>query len=174
MRLCSSGIRFFSPPVLTRDGDTLTRLRPQITHRLPAVRSVAEVQGLLTSAPPFHHPVYCPTVSRWGLRLHEARSPQGSALDGQRLQVHGHRGQGAQDRSGPVPTDTLALLRTSWQPHRHQPWRLPATGRDQKPSASAASPLRRSRGQGAFRQANHRAGSRTTGVALPTRRYAST
>src|SRR5215813_9130474 len=39
MRLCSSGIRFFYQRVLKRDGYTLTLMRPQITHRLPAVRS---------------------------------------------------------------------------------------------------------------------------------------
>src|SRR5467141_3740549 len=42
MRRCDSGLRFFSQHVLKRDWHTLTLMRPQITHRLPAVLSVAE------------------------------------------------------------------------------------------------------------------------------------
>ena len=112
MRLCYSGIRFFSPHVLQRDGDTLTLLRPQLTHRLPAVRSVEEVTRLLASATPVPNHVSFTTVSSVGLRLHAALSLQVSDIDGQRLHVHGHRGKGAKDRSGPLPAETLARLRT--------------------------------------------------------------
>ncbi len=34
MRICSSGIRFFSQPVLKRDWHTLALVRAQTTHRL--------------------------------------------------------------------------------------------------------------------------------------------
>src|SRR5262245_58866683 len=61
-RLCSSGIRFFYQHVLQRDWHTRTLLRPQITHRLPAVLSVEEVKRLLASATPVHNQVYCTTV----------------------------------------------------------------------------------------------------------------
>jgi site-specific recombinase XerD len=43
MRICSSGIRFFSQHVLKRDWHTLSLMRAQTTHRLPAVLSVEEV-----------------------------------------------------------------------------------------------------------------------------------
>ena len=62
MRLCYSGIRFFSQPVLTRNGSTLALLRAQTTRHLPAVLSVEEVQRLLTSATPLHNQVYFTTV----------------------------------------------------------------------------------------------------------------
>jgi len=62
MRLCYSGIRFFYPHVLKRAWDTLTLIRPQITHRLPAVLSVEEVKRLLASATPLHNQVYFTTV----------------------------------------------------------------------------------------------------------------
>src|SRR5215510_13634697 len=52
MRICYSGIRFFYQHVLKRDWSTLSLLRAQTTHRLPAVLSVEEVKRLLTSAPP--------------------------------------------------------------------------------------------------------------------------
>jgi len=44
MRICSSGIRFFSQHVLRRDWHTLALIRPPTTHRLPAVLSVEEVR----------------------------------------------------------------------------------------------------------------------------------
>jgi hypothetical protein len=56
MRLCSSGIRFCSHHVLKRDGDTLTLMRPQRTHRRPAVLRVEEVRRLLQVAPPRAQP----------------------------------------------------------------------------------------------------------------------
>src|SRR5262249_3883214 len=76
MRICYSGIRFFSQHVLQRDWHTLTLIRPQITHRLPAVLSVEEVKRLLASATPLHNQVYFTTVYSLGLRLHEALSLQ--------------------------------------------------------------------------------------------------
>jgi Phage integrase, N-terminal SAM-like domain len=39
MRLCSSGLRFFSQHVLKRDWSTLALMRAQTAPRLPAVRS---------------------------------------------------------------------------------------------------------------------------------------
>jgi integrase/recombinase XerD len=172
MRLCYSGIRFFSQHVLQRDWSTLALLRAQTTHRLPAVLSVEAVKRLLQAATPLHHQAYFPTVYSLGLRLHEALCLQVSDIDGQRLQGHVHRGKGAQDRYVPLPAETLTLLRTDWKSHRHPPGLLPATGRDHPHSPTATSPMRRSRVQGAFRTATHRAGLTNTGVAIPTRRHA--
>jgi integrase/recombinase XerD len=173
MRICSSGIRFFSQHVLQRDWHTLSLLRAQTTHRLPAVLRVEEVRRLLAAAPPVHNQVSFTTVYSLGLRLQEALSPQGSDIDGQRLQVHVHRGKGAKDRYVPLPQDPLALLRTSWKTHRPPTWLFPATGRDQLQSPTATSPMRRSSVQGAFRKAKHRAGIPKTGVAIPPLRHAS-
>src|SRR5262245_66010811 len=44
MRLCSSGLRFFSPHVLQRDWSTLALLCAHTTPRLPAVLSVEDVR----------------------------------------------------------------------------------------------------------------------------------
>src|SRR5918911_134398 len=68
MRICYSGIRFFYQHVLQRDWHTLTLMRAPTAHRLPAVLSLEEVRRLLTSATPFHNPVYCTTVYSLGLR----------------------------------------------------------------------------------------------------------
>ena len=108
MRICYSGIRFFSQHVLQRDWHTLSLIRAQTEHRLPAVLSVQEVRRLLKAATPLHNQVYFTTVYSLGLRLHEALSLQVADIDGQRLQVHVHRGKGAKDRYVPLPEDTLA------------------------------------------------------------------
>jgi integrase/recombinase XerD len=171
MRICYSGIRFFYQYVLQRDWHTLSLLRAQTTHRLPAVLSVEEVRRLLASATPFHNQVYFTTIYSLGLRLHEALYLQVSDIDGQRLQVHIHRGKGAKDRYVPLPADTLALLRTYWKTHRHLTWLFPATGRDQRQSPTATSPMSRSSVQGAFRTAKQRAELTTTGGAIHTLRH---
>src|SRR5437660_1174843 len=72
MRICSSGIRFFSQHVLQRDWATLALLCAHTTHHLPAVRSVEDVRRLLAAATPFHNHVSFTTVSSLRLRLHEA------------------------------------------------------------------------------------------------------
>jgi site-specific recombinase XerD len=171
MRICSSGIRFFYQHVLQRDWHTLSLLRAQTAPRLPAVLSVEEVRRLLASATPLHNQVSCTTVYSLGLRLHEALSLQVSDIDGQRLQVHVHRGKGAKDRYVPLPEATLALLRTYWKTHRNKTWLFPATGRDQKQSSSAAYPMRRTSVQGAFRKAKQRVRITKIGVAIPTLRH---
>lgn len=172
MRLCYSGIRFFYQHVLQRDWHTLSLLRAQSTHRLPAVLSVEEVRRLLQAATPLHNQVSFTTVYSLGLRLHAALSLQVSDIDGQRLQVHVHRGKGAKDRYVPLPADTLALLRTSWTTHRHPTWLFPATGREHQQSPPATSPMRRTSVQGAFRIAKQRVNITKTGVAIPTLRHA--
>ena len=171
MRICYSGIRFFYQYVLKRDWHTLTLIRPQITHRLPAVLSVEEVKRLLASATPLHNQVYFTTVYSLGRRLHEALFLQVSDIDGPRLQVHVHRGKGAKDRYVPLPEETLALLRTYWKTHHHPAWLFPATGRNHTQSPTAASPMSRSRVQGAFRKAKQRAGITKMGVAIHTLRH---
>ena len=171
MRICSSGIRFFSQHVLHRDWHTLSLIRAQTEHRLPAVLSVQEVRRLLKAATPLHNQVYFTTVYSLGLRLHEALSLHVADIDGQRLQVHVHRGKGAKDRYVPLPKDTLALLRTYWKTHQNPTWLFPATGRDQKQSSTATAPMRRNSVQGAFRKAKRRAALTKTGVAIHTLRH---
>jgi integrase/recombinase XerD len=172
MRICYSGIRFFYQHVLKRDWHTLSLMRAQTSHRLPAVLSVEEVRRLLQAATPLHNQAYFTTVYSLGLRLHEALSLQVSDIDSQRLQVHVHRGKGAKDRYVPLPAETLTLLRTYWKTHRHQIWLFPATGCDHHQSPTATSPMSRSSVQGAFRTAKQRAGITKTGVAIPTLRHA--
>jgi integrase/recombinase XerD len=171
MRICSSGIRFFFLHVLERDWKILDLIRAQAAYRLPAILSVQEVRRLLSMATPLHNRVYCTTVSRLRLRLHEGLFLHVSDIDGQRLMVHVHRGKGAKDRYVPLPPNTFALLRHSWTTHRHPPWLFPATGRDQKPRTTATEPMNRRSVQGAFRKAQQRAGIMKRAVGIPTLRH---
>jgi integrase/recombinase XerD len=171
MRICYSGIRFFYQHVLKRDWPTLSLIRAQTEHRLPAVLSLEEVRRLLKAATPLHNQVYFTTVYSLGLRLHEALSLQVSDIDGPRLQVHVHRGKGAKDRYVPLPEDTLTLLRTYWKTHRNPTWLFPAIGRDQTQPPTAIYPMRRNSVQGAFRKAKQRAGITKLGVAIHTLRH---
>ncbi len=171
MRICYSGIRFFSQNVLKRDWHTLSLVRAQTEHRLPAILSAQEVRCLLKAATPLHNQGYFTTVYSLGLRLHEALSLQVADIDGQRLQVHVHRGKGAKDRYVPLPQDTLTLLRDYWKTHRNSTWLFPATGRDQKQSPTATSPMSRASVQGAFRKAKGRAGMTKMGLAIHTLRH---
>lgn len=171
MRICDSGLRFFSQHVLKRDWHTLSLLRARTEHRLPAILSVQEVRPLLTAATPLPNQASFTPVYRLGLRLHEALSLQASDIDGQRLQVHVHRGQGAKDRYVPLPADTLTRLRPYWTTHRNTTWLFPATGREHTQGPTAAAPLSRSSVPGACRIAKQRAGLTKTGVAIHTLRH---
>ena len=62
LRLCSSGIRFFSLHVLERDGKLLDLIRAPSEYRLPALLSVQAVHRLLSLATPLHNQAYFTTV----------------------------------------------------------------------------------------------------------------
>jgi integrase/recombinase XerD len=171
MRICYSGIRFFYQHVLKRDWHTLSLIRAETERRLPTVLSVQEVRRLLKTATPLHNQVYFTTLYSLGLRLQEGLFLQVGDIDSQRMMVHVHRGKGAKDRYVPLPQDTLGLLRHYWATHRHPIWLFPATGRDQKQSATATEPMSRNSVQGAFRKAKQRAGINKVGVALHTLRH---
>jgi integrase/recombinase XerD len=171
MRICYSGIRFFYQHVLKRDWHTLSLIRAQTEHRLPAVLSLEEVRRLLKMATPLHNQVYFTTVYSLGLRLHEALYLQVADIDSHRMLVHVHRGKGAKDRYVPLPQDTLMLLRGYWKTHRNTTWLFPATGRDQQQRPSATEPMSRNSVQGAFRKAKQRAGITKTGLAIHSLRH---
>ena len=56
MRICYSGMRFFSQHVLKRDWATLSRMRAQTAHHLPAVLRLDEGRRVLQAAPPLAEP----------------------------------------------------------------------------------------------------------------------
>jgi integrase/recombinase XerD len=62
MRICSSGLRFFSLHVLARDWQRLDLMRAQAAYRLPALLSGQDVRRLLRLATPWHNRGSFPTV----------------------------------------------------------------------------------------------------------------
>jgi hypothetical protein len=65
MRICYSGLRFFYQHVLQRDWHTLSLVRAQTTHRLPAVLSVEEGRRLLQAATPCTTRSTSPPSTAW-------------------------------------------------------------------------------------------------------------
>jgi integrase/recombinase XerD len=124
-RICYSALRFFSHQGRERPWKPLERLRAQTAPRLPAVLSLPAGHRLLTAMTLWHHHVYCPTLSRCGLRLHEALSLPVGDIDGSRHRSHVHRGQGAKDRDLPLPEDPLDLFAPTGNPTATPPGSFP-------------------------------------------------
>ena len=167
-RLCSRGLRFFSPHVLTRDGHTLSLWRAPTPPRLPAVRRLRRAGGSCQAATPWHHQGSCPTVSRWGLRLPAALCLPVSASAGQRLQGHGPPWPGRPRSLRPParrdPRAAPPLLANPSSP----PLAFARHGAGAPPSPPAAFPLRRARVQGACRTAHTPGREHHTGRRSPS------
>jgi integrase/recombinase XerD len=147
-----SGIKFFYSHTTPRDWPTLRRLRVRREKQLPDVLSVDEVRQLIAAVRTLHNRTYFWTVYSLGLRLGEGLHLEVGDIDAARMMVHVHRGKGAKDRYVPLPSRTLAMLREYWVTHRHSRWLFPATGRNQRQSALADSPMDKSSVQGAMRR----------------------
>jgi integrase len=104
-------------------------------------------------------------------RLQEGLYSQVSDVDGERMQVHVHRGKGAKDRFIPLPEDTLALLRKYWLTHRNPTLLFPALGRGRKCGPTATTPMAIDSVQGALRAARAAAGIKKRRVTIHTLRH---
>jgi integrase/recombinase XerD len=171
LRICYAGIRFFFEKVLQRDWPLLQLLRAQRERKLPAVLSVEEVRRTLGCVRTVHNAVFLTTVYSCGLRLQEGLHLEVADIDSARMMVHVHRGKGAKDRYVPLPSATLALLRTYWRTHRNPRLLFPAIGRGHQAAPGATTPMATSSVQGAFRQAVQAAGIHKRQVSLHTLRH---
>ena len=171
LKICYCGIRFFYENVLQKDWHVFKLLKAQTEKRLPCILSREEVFRVLPKVKTFHNYTYLFTVYSLGLRLQEGLCLQVSDIDGERMQVHVHRGKGAKDRFLPLPEDTLALLRKYWVTHRNPTFLFPALGRGRKGGLSATSPMAISSVQGALRAAKHEAGIIKRRVTIHTLRH---
>jgi integrase len=68
------------------------------------------VRQLIAAVRTVHNRTYFWTVYSLGLRLGEGLHWQVGDIDSARMRVQGHRGKGAKDRYGPLPSSTLAIL----------------------------------------------------------------
>jgi integrase/recombinase XerD len=150
--VAASGIKFFYNHTAPRDWKTLQQLRVPRSKTLPDVLTIGEVRRLIDAVRTPHNRTYFWTVYSLGLRLQEGLNLQVGDIDGARMFVHVHHGEGAKDRYVPLPARTLSLLRQYWATHRHPLWLFPATGRDHEHAASATGPMERSSVQGAMRR----------------------
>ena len=116
MALC--GIPCVDAPPRKRAWTTLTFVRPPQEHTLPVLLSLEDVHRVLQGGRFPRARACLRTLSAWGLRLQEGTPLQEPASARARMVVHGREGPGAQDRDGPLPQPTRALLRPAWHTHR--------------------------------------------------------
>jgi len=158
LKVAYNGIKFFYTQTEPRDWSILTKLRipKQITK--PDVMTKGEVHQLLGAVNQTYHRVFFATLYSLGLRLEEGLHLQVRDLDAQRMTVHIHRGKGAKDRYLPLPTSTLALLRSYWSTHRNPKLLFPAIGRNKKAAPTADKTMNGSTVQGCMQRVVERLG----------------
>ena len=171
MKISYCGIKFFYQNVLEKDWHLFKFLKAQQEKRLPCILNQDEVFRLLAEVKTFHNYTYLFTVYSLGLRLQEGLYLQVSDIDGERMQVHVHRGKGAKDRVIPIPEDTLNLLRRYWVTHRNPVLLFPALGRGRKCGPTATRPMAIDSVQGAIRAARIKAGIKKRRVTIHTLRH---
>ena len=147
------GITFCFEQTLHRDWTTLRFVRAPREKKLPVFLSREEVRRLLGCVRLPRSRVCLTTISSCGLRGQEGTHLQVPDIDSSRMLLHVRQGKGWNDRSVPLPHQTLARLRQSWVTHRHPLLICPAAGRGGIFLATATAPRPRSRVQGAFREA---------------------
>ena len=152
LKIAASGLIFFYTHTVPRDWLTFKDLHIPRPQSLPDVLSIAEVKRLIDAVRTLHNKAFFWTVYSLGLRLQEGLNLQVGDIDGGRMVVHVHRGEGSKDRYVPLPPRTLAVLRRYWVTHRHPIWLFPATGRDHAEAHSATEPMVRSSVHGAIKR----------------------
>ena len=151
VKICFCGIKFFFVNVLKREWHIFKILRAQKEKRLPCVLSKSEIDAILNQVRTFRNKVFLAAVYSCGLRLQEALYLQVSDIDGERMQIHVHRGKGAKDRYVPLPEETLFLLRKYWATHRNPVLIFPALGRGNNQASTSKNPMAIDSVQGALK-----------------------
>lgn len=153
------GITCFYEHPLKRDWSTRSVVQAQREKKLPVISSPQEVRRILQQGTLLRDRLCLTTIDACGLRLQEGTHLQGAAIDAARRLVHVRHGQGAKDRSVPLPRRTVELVRHVWTTHRHPVWLFPAPGRGRLGMPTAQTPLPQSRVPDALRQARTPCGS---------------
>ena len=152
------GITFFSEQPLKRDWTTRTLVRAPRAQKLPVGLSPDAVR-LMRSPLRLCRSRACLTpLSPGGLRRQAGTPLQVPDIDRARMLVPVRCGQGAKERSVPLPPQTLALLRQYGGTPRHPLWRCPAPGRRGLGMPTASTPMPRNRVQEALRAARNARG----------------
>lgn len=92
--------------------------RPKREKSLPPIISKEEVAKLIDHAPTYKHQVFLTFLYATGARLSEATHIKLVDIDGQRMQVHIHRGKGAKDRKVLITDKLLGILRDYYKVYR--------------------------------------------------------
>jgi len=136
----------------------LELVRAQPRFKLPVILSAQEVRQILGCVAALDQRVALITLYSCGLRLSEGLHLQVRDIDAGRMLLHIRAGKGNRDRYVPLPSRTLAHLRTLWKAHRNPVWLFPAKGHNGQGAATANEPMCRSTLQRAFRLALEKSG----------------
>jgi integrase/recombinase XerD len=136
----------------------LELVRAQPRFKLPVILSAQEVRQILGCVAALDQRVALITLYSCGLRLSEGLHLQVRDIDAGRMLLHIRAGKGNRDRYVPLPSRTLAHLRTLWKTHRNPVWLFPAKGHNGQGAATANEPMCRSTLQRAFRLALEKSG----------------
>jgi len=133
-----SALRKYFKEQLDYDWSVRQLPRPRKEKVLPAILSRKEVQRLIEHAPTFKHQVFLTFLYSSGCRLSEARHVRLIDIDGERNQIHIHRGKGAKDRKVLVPQKLIVLLRVYYQHYKPEVYLFNGRHKGKAYSAGAA------------------------------------
>lgn len=136
----------------------LELVRAQPRFKLPVILSAQEVRQILGCVAALDQRVALITLYSCGLRLSEGLHLQVRDIDSGRMLLHIRAGKGNRDRYVPLPSRTLAHLRTLWKTHRNPVWLFPAKGHNGQGAPTANEPMCRTTLQRAFRLALEKSG----------------
>jgi site-specific recombinase XerD len=121
-----SAIKFLYLNTLNRQWRFLPLARINPERKLPIVLSREEVWSLLDLVRRDKPHMSLILMYTCGLRVSEAVHLRPKDIDSQRMVLWVRKGKGGKDRSVPLPSYTLAQLRTYWLKYRPKKWLFPS------------------------------------------------
>jgi site-specific recombinase XerD len=121
-----SAIKFLYLNTLDRQWRFLPLIRANPEKKLPIVLSREEVWSLIDMVRRDKPRMSLILMYTCGLRVSEAVHLRTQDIDSQRMVLWVRKGKGGKDRSVPLPSYTLAQLRTYWLKYKPKKWLFPS------------------------------------------------
>jgi len=130
-------IKFLYCRTLARQWPLFDLMRFKRVRSQPVILAPEEVRRLISHIRRPAARMAAVIMYSCGLRVSEAVVLRAEHIDSARMVICVRRGKGAKDRTVPLPTRTLELLRAYWRSHRPHPWLLPSATGDRPISPDA-------------------------------------
>jgi site-specific recombinase XerD len=122
-------VKFLYRHTLARQWPLFNLMRFKRTRRQPVILTLEEVRRLIAHIRRPAARMAAVIMYSCGLRISETVALRAEHIDSARMNIIVRGGKGDKDRTVPLPTRTLELLRDYWRKLRPHPWLLPsATG----------------------------------------------